>query len=189
VFPALFGPKHRLPGGKCQLRDRPARLCHSCAAARAAPADRWGDRAMTRTGKLLCVFYALVALLALYGTWSQNLAYFGPGAAKGASFLGDLAVNPAAKSITIDIGFFLLAAAMLMVTEARRIGMRLVWLYVVFGFVIAISVTFPLFLIAREMRLASAAPVKTPSTLIVVLDGIGLVALTGLALYQLVALH
>ena len=28
------------------------------------------------------------------------------------------------------------------------------WLYILFGFLIAISVTFPLFLIAREMRLA-----------------------------------
>lgn len=41
-----------------------------------------------------------------------------------------------------------------MVTEARRLGVRLVWVYVALSFAIAISVTFPLFLIAREMRLA-----------------------------------
>jgi hypothetical protein len=30
-----------------------------------------------------------------------------------------------------------------------------VWAYIVFGFLIAISVTFPLFMIAREFRLAA----------------------------------
>ena len=34
---------------------------------------------MTRTSRLLCLLYAAVALAALYGTWSENLAYFGPG--------------------------------------------------------------------------------------------------------------
>ena len=39
-----------------------------------------------------------------------------------------------------------------MVVEARRVGVSLVWLYIIGGFLIAISVTFPLFMIAREMR-------------------------------------
>ena len=118
---------------------------------------------MTQTSRLLCAFYAVVALVALYGTWSQNLAYFGPGAAGGASFLADLRVNPASRSISIDIGFFLLAAAAFMVFEARRIGQRFVWIYIAFGFAIAISVTFPLFLLGRELRMASQAPVSPPS--------------------------
>jgi hypothetical protein len=42
-----------------------------------------------------------------------------------------------------------------MVIEARKLGIRWVWAYVVLGFLVAISVTFPLFLIARERRLAS----------------------------------
>jgi hypothetical protein len=42
-----------------------------------------------------------------------------------------------------------------MVLEARRLGIRFVWLYVILGFLVAISVTFPLFLIARERRLAA----------------------------------
>jgi Terpene cyclase DEP1 len=47
---------------------------------------------------------------------------------------------------------FFLAAAILMVTEARKHGVRFVWAYIVGGLAIAISVTFPLFLIARELR-------------------------------------
>ena len=40
-----------------------------------------------------------------------------------------------------------------MVIESRRLDIRFPWLYVVFGLLVAISVTFPLFLIARERRL------------------------------------
>ena len=108
---------------------------------------------MTRASRLLCLLYAAVAVVALYGTWSQNLAYFGPGAHGGGNFLSDLKVNPAARSITIDIGWFLFAAAVLMVREARRICVRFVWAYIILAFAIAISVTFPLFLIARELKL------------------------------------
>jgi len=52
-----------------------------------------------------------------------------------------------------------------MVIEARRLGVRFVWLYIVFAFLIAISVTFPLFMIARELRLAPAAKPDAPWSL------------------------
>jgi hypothetical protein len=108
----------------------------------------------------LIVFYALVAVAALYATWSQNLQLMTPGMGPLDPYsvlIEQTKVNPASRSITVDIGFFLLAAAAFMVIEARRLGVRFVWLYILFGFLIAISVTFPLFLIARELRLAKAA--------------------------------
>ena len=109
---------------------------------------------MSTTRRNLCIFYGLVALVALFATWSQNLQ------PAHVSYMEDLKASPASRSFTVDIGFFLLAGVGLMVTEARRLKMGwTVWLYVVFGFIIAISVTFPLFLIAREMRLAKAGPV------------------------------
>lgn len=110
---------------------------------------------MTRTRQLLCVFYGLVALTALIMTWSQNLLYFtGANPAGMGQYLQDLKVNGAARSFTVDLGLFLAAAVLLMVVEARRLGVRFVWVYVVLSFAVAISVTFPAFLIAREMRLA-----------------------------------
>jgi hypothetical protein len=118
---------------------------------------------LSRTSRNLCIFYGLVAIVALIATWSQNLQYAGGALGPPMQYLLDLKANPAARSFTVDIGFFLLAAAGLMVAEARRLGVKLVWLYVIFGFVIAISVTFPLFLIAREMRLAKLE--STPSAL------------------------
>lgn len=107
----------------------------------------------------LCAVYGAIAVIALVATWSQNLAYFHSGVsdffpAFGA-FLSDTKVTPAARSITVDIGLFFLAAAVFMVIEARKHNIRFVWAYIIGGMAIAISVTFPLFLIARELRLAS----------------------------------
>ncbi|AFC51832.1 Hypothetical protein MIP_00681 [Mycobacterium intracellulare subsp. intracellulare MTCC 9506] len=49
-----------------------------------------------------------------------------------------------------------LSAVILMVIEARKYNLRFVWLYIVGSFFIAVSVMFPLFLIARELRLRTA---------------------------------
>jgi len=63
--------------------------------------------------------------------------------------------TPASISIAVDLALFFVAAAVLMVIEARRLAIRWVWVYILIGFLVAISVTFPLFLIARERRLAA----------------------------------
>lgn len=134
---------------------------------------------MSRTRQMLCVFYGLVALAALIMTWSQNLLYFtGADPAGFGRYIMDLKVNGAARSFTVDIGLYLLAGAGLMIAEARRLGVRFVWLYVALGFAIAISVTFPLFLIAREMRLAKTD--NAPSSVKLSVSDIAGLALTTL---------
>ena len=119
---------------------------------------------MSTQQRWLVGFYALVAVAALAATWGQNLQYVRQSGEFSAlnQFLPDLRANPASRSISVDIGLFVLAAAAFMVIEARRLGVRFVWLYVLFGVIIAISVTFPLFMIARELRLA---PANKPDTL------------------------
>jgi len=104
----------------------------------------------------LCAVYGAVALIALIATWSQNVAYL-PTDPMGfiGAFLQDTKVNPASRSITVDIILFFLAASVFMLIEARKHNIGFVWAYIVAGVFIAISVTFPLFLIARELRLAS----------------------------------
>lgn len=117
------------------------------------------ETGMPASRKLLCAVYATIALAALIATWSQNVAYFNsisdffPGLG---TFVRETKVTPASRSITVDILFFFLAAAILMVIEARKHGVRFVWAYVVGGVLIAISVTFPLFLLARELRLSAS---------------------------------
>jgi hypothetical protein len=96
--------------------------------------------------------YAVISVAALIATWSQNAAYFDNPGGFLAEFLNDSKVTPAARSLTVDIVLFFLATAILMVVEARKHGVRFVWAYIVGGLAIAISVTFPLFLIARELR-------------------------------------
>jgi hypothetical protein len=134
---------------------------------------------MSQTRKALCIFYGLVALVALIATWSQNLLYFqGDHPAGFGQYLLDLKASGSARSFTVDIGLYLLAGTGLMVTEARRLGVKWVWLYVLFGFGIAISVTFPLFLIARELRLAKTE--TTPSAVKLTGSDIAGLALTTL---------
>ena len=111
---------------------------------------------MTTTRKILCGIYAAIAAVALVATWTQNAAYLGNSAGFLKNFLQDLKITPASRSITVDIVLFFLAAAIFMVIEARKHGVPFVWAYIVGGLLIAISVTFPLFLIARERKLAAA---------------------------------
>src|SRR5258705_5543137 len=107
---------------------------------------------MPTSSKVLCAVYAAIAIAALIATWSQNAAYFDNPGRFLVDFLNDSKVTPASRSLTVDIVLFFLAAAILMVVEARKHGVKFVWLYILGGFAIAISGTFPLFLIAREMR-------------------------------------
>ena len=82
--------------------------------------------------KVLCAVYVVIALVALIATWSQNILFFNGGG----SFLGfwqATKVNPASRSITVDIALFLLSVAILMVIEARRVGVKFVWAYIVAG--------------------------------------------------------
>jgi hypothetical protein len=110
--------------------------------------------------KVLCTVYALIAIAALIATWSQNLAYLDQGARFLTVFAEDTKINPASRSITVDIVLFALAAMILMVIEARKHGVKFVWAYIIGGFLIAISVTFPLFLLARELRIGRTEPTR-----------------------------
>jgi hypothetical protein len=139
----------------------------------------------------LSFVYGAIALLALLATWHQNLHYFGGGAGPVsvlATFWKATFANPAAASITLDLGLFLLAVMVWMVLEARRIGMPFVWLYIVGGLLIAISFTFPLFMLVRERRLRTLGQIQPAIT---TADAVGLVLvglpLVALALWSLVA--
>ena len=115
------------------------------------------------------MIYLGIATLALVACWRQNLAFVSNAATNPLSgfiqFWPALLANPATTSITIAIFLFGLAAVMWMVIEARNLGIRYVWLYVILGFVIAISVTFPLFLVARERRLEQLGGAPVPAAL------------------------
>jgi hypothetical protein len=101
----------------------------------------------------------VIAIAALIATWSQNVAYLHKPSGF-VDFWVATKVNPASRSITVDIVLFGLAATILMVIEARKHGVKFVWAYIIGGFLVAISVTFPLFLIARELRISRTDPTR-----------------------------
>jgi Terpene cyclase DEP1 len=117
------------------------------------------ETVLPTSSKVLCAAYGAIAIAALIATWSQNIAYLDTPSGLG-GFWTDTKVNPASRSITVDIVLFSISAAILMVIEARKHGVRFVWLYIAGGLLIAISVTFPLFLIAREVRVGRKQPTR-----------------------------
>jgi 4-amino-4-deoxy-L-arabinose transferase-like glycosyltransferase len=132
------------------------------------------------TSKALCAVYALIAIAAFVATWSQNAAYFDDPGGFLIDFLNDAKVTPAARSLTADILLFFLAAVILMVVEARKHNVRFVWLYIAGGLGIAISVTFPLFLIARELRIGRAETTRlgTVDTVLLAVLAVGVAVAT-----------
>jgi Protein of unknown function DUF2834 len=107
--------------------------------------------------RTLCWVYGAIALAALVATWSQNIRFFAQDDNDGLwGFIRDSYANPAAASITNDLLLIALAAFVFMAVESRRVGIRHVWVYMVGSLAIAVSVFFPLFLLARELKLAQA---------------------------------
>jgi uncharacterized protein DUF2834 len=146
---------------------------------------------MTISRKLLCVVYGVIAALALVGTWGNNIRYLNLGfLGANTQFWRDTLANPASRSITVDIFFFGLVVLIWMVLEARRLGMRGVWLYLVFGMIVAISVTVPIFLINRERALAVRESSSVAGSLLpgdvagLIAVGLAFVAYAGITLVQ-----
>ena len=112
---------------------------------------------MSRNQKLLCWAYAAIAAVALYATWSHNIAFASQVDSGGTlGFIRAAYANHASASIANDLVFFGLAAFVFMLAEARRLKMRFVWVYVALSLLIAIAAIFPLFLIARQRKLCDA---------------------------------
>ena len=110
---------------------------------------------MTKRHTLLGWIYLGLAAAALVGTWRENLAFFSEsGTTSPRAFIEACFANHAAASISIDILFFGLAAFVFMSVEAKRLGIRFLWLYVVLSFLIAVSVMFPIFMAVRQRHLA-----------------------------------
>lgn len=127
--------------------------------------------------RVLCALYGTIAALGLVGTWIHNAAYFPLGLLNILPvFMQDMAVTPASRSISLDLMFLALAVVVWMVVEARRLALRGVWLYVIGGLIVGISVTVPLFLIARERALA-ADPARAAADTLRAADVLGFIAL------------
>lgn len=114
---------------------------------------------MTRHWTPLGVIYLALALVGLVATWTFNLFAI----SQMVDFIGDLVGSgPAVSSITVDLLVVAIAGSIFIIVEAKRIGMRFGWLYVVLSGVTAFAFTFPLFLAMRERHLTRPTTESRP---------------------------
>ena len=99
--------------------------------------------------------YAALAAIGLLATWYFNLAFMAEsgGSFDVADFVAAGYANNAAASLSNDLAVATLAFLFWSFLEARRVGMRHWWAYVVLTFAVAFAVAFPLFLLMRDRRL------------------------------------
>jgi hypothetical protein len=117
---------------------------------------------MTNQDKFICATYALIAIAALPATWINNLAFMQQPNNTFADFFVAAYANAAAASLANDLFLLAIAASIFMVVEGKRVGVRYVWLYLVLSGILAISVTFPLFLLARQLKVIDRQSEQSP---------------------------
>jgi hypothetical protein len=114
-------------------------------------------------------------------TWIHNASYLHLGLIPAyIQFWRDTLVTHASASVTIDLVCVAFAVVLWMLLEARRIGLKYVWVYVLVGFVIALSVAVALFMMQRERVLATRSEDGGPG--LTSADIVGVVVLTGISL-------
>jgi hypothetical protein len=109
---------------------------------------------MTRTEKLLCTAYAALAAIALVGTQWTLVVFLRSDHNDLGAMVDRLTANPVVGFVGVDLTVVALAAVVFMVVEGRRLRIRWWWAYVLGVFLVAASVAFPLFLVARTRVLA-----------------------------------
>ncbi len=102
--------------------------------------------------------YALLAVVGLVVTAAYNLQFVQEqGGFSIAAFFASGYVNPAASSLTSDLAVAFAAFLVWLPGEARRVGIRHWWVYVVLSCGLAFAFAFPLFLLVRERKLAAVS--------------------------------
>ena len=64
--------------------------------------------------------------------------------------------GPAVTSLTVDLLIVAISGSILVIVEARRLGMRWGWIYLAVSAITAFAFGFPLFLAMRERHLTAA---------------------------------
>ncbi|GAB3131791.1 hypothetical protein GCM10027057_02980 [Marisediminicola antarctica] len=107
---------------------------------------------LTQHWNATSITFLVLSILGLLGTLAFNVS----AVASGRDFFGDwFGSGPAVGSLGVDLLIVALAGSVLIIVEARRLGMKRAWLYIVLSAVTAFAFTFPLFLAMRERRLVA----------------------------------
>ena len=103
---------------------------------------------------MLKFIYLSLSLAGLTLPWYHNLQFIEwTGGFELLPFIEACFVNPASSSITVDLLVGASAFTIWMITEAKRLEMRAVWLYLLLSLFIAFAFAAPLFLLMRTRAL------------------------------------
>jgi hypothetical protein len=114
----------------------------------------------------LTVFYGLCAAAGAVVPWYFNVAYMRESGEllTPQRWLAEGFATTLAGSITSDFLIGTTPVLVWMVAEARRLGMRHWWFYVVATFLIAFAFACPLFLLMRERKMQQIRAVGQPAS-------------------------
>lgn len=100
--------------------------------------------------KALFWTYLILAAAGLMTAWVFN----GIAVMNGESYLDAWFGSAVDWVLSADLTIVAIAVVVFMITEARRLRMKRVWLYILLSGITAMAFTFPLFLAMRERTLA-----------------------------------
>lgn len=98
-------------------------------------------------------FFLIVAIIGLVTAWVFNAI----AVMTGADYIDAWFGSPVDWVLSLDLLVVAVAGSALMIFEAKRLGIKYVWAYIVGSGITAFAFTFPLFLAMRERRLAQIA--------------------------------
>ena len=101
------------------------------------------------TNKRAAFFFVLSAI-GLITAWYYN----GMAVMKAQDYLAAWFGSEVDLVLSLDLTIVAIAGSAFMIFEAKRLGMKRVWLYLLLSGVTAMAATFPFFLAMRELRLA-----------------------------------
>jgi hypothetical protein len=135
----------------CGIR-RKSSFIPRCPASRLDRPTGGHNGGMTKHWTPLAFVYLALSFTGLIGTWTYNVFAI----VQMRDFIGDVVNSgPAVSSLTVDLLIAAVAGSILIIVEARRLGMKRGWLYVALSGLTAFAFTFPLFLAMRERTLAA----------------------------------
>ena len=99
------------------------------------------------------IFFLILSIIGLITAW----VFSGIAIVTGQNYLDAWFGSAFDWVLSLDILIVAVAGSAFMIFEARKLGMKRVWLYILLSGVTAFAFTFPLFLAVRERKLAALA--------------------------------
>ena len=99
------------------------------------------------------VFFLILSIIGLITAWIFN----GIASVTGQNYPDAWFGSAVDWVLSLDILIVAIAGSAFMILEARNLGMKRAWLYILLSGVTAFAFTFPLFLAMRERKLAALA--------------------------------